>query len=95
MVAASAPEAEAAAQDWLNTARAKTPARTPMADLLLQAWWCLLENKSFSEGTPLEADRQAGWRAAVNGRVVELGWLARKSHRPARYESLTLGHLGL
>src|SRR5438046_1782625 len=31
MVAASAPEAEAAAQDWLATARAKTPARTPIA----------------------------------------------------------------
>jgi len=44
---------------------------------------------------PGEADRNAGWKAATEGRVVELGWLARKSPRAARYEALTLAQVGL
>ena len=44
---------------------------------------------------PDEAERQAGWRAATQGRVVEMGWLARKSARAARYEALSLAQIGL
>ena len=95
VVAASLPEAESAAQTWLNQQLPNKTGRAAVIDLLLQAWWCLTENKSFTEATPTEAERQAGWRATVNGRVVEVGWLARQSERLARYESLTLAQVGL
>lgn len=95
MIAASQPEPEAAAQAWLTRALEGQTDRRTVVDLMLQAWWCLKENKSFSEAMPSEADRQAGWRSATKGRVVELGWLARKSARTARYETLTLAQLGL
>jgi len=95
MVAASLPEPETAAKEWLDRALAQKTGRREAVDLLLQAWWCLTENKPFGEGIPGEADRQAGWRAATQGRVVEIGWLARKSPRPARYETLTLAQIGL
>jgi proteasome alpha subunit len=95
MVAASQPELEAAAQTWLGQTLAQKTDRREVTDLLLQAWWCLKENKSFGESMPNEAERQAGWRAATHGRVVELGWLARKSPRAARYEALSLSQIGL
>jgi proteasome alpha subunit len=95
MVAASQPEPEAAAQSWLRQASAGKTNRGEMADLMLQVWWCLAENKPFGEAIPGEAERRAGWRAATQGRVVELGWLARKSARPARYEALSLAQVGL
>ena len=95
MVVASQPEQEAAAQAWLGQALAQKTDRREVTDILLQAWWCLKENKPFGESIPAEADRQAGWRAATQGRVVELGWLARKSARAARYEALSLTQVGL
>jgi len=95
MVAASLPEPEAAAKEWLTRELAQKSGRRDAVDLLLQAWWCLAEGKPFGDGIPNEADRQAGWRAATQGRVVEIGWLARKSPRPARYETLTLAQIGL
>ncbi len=95
MVAASLPEPEAAAKDWLTRQLAQKTGRREAVDLLLQTWWCLTESKSFGDGIPSEADRQAGWRTATQGRVVEIGWLARKSPRPARYETLTLAQIGL
>jgi len=95
MVAASLPEPENAAKDWLARALAQKTGRRDAVDLMLQAWWCLTEGKPFGEGIPGEADRQAGWRATTQGRVVEIGWLARKSPRPARYETLTLAQTGL
>ena len=95
VVAASVPEAEAAAQTWLSQELNGKTSRGEVAELLLQAWWCHTENKSFTEATPAEAERRAGWRAAVKGRVVEIAWLARTSLRPARYENLTLAQLGL
>jgi hypothetical protein len=95
LVAASQRDPEAAAQGWLQDALNGKMDRTRAADLLLQAWWCLMENKSFGEGIPNEADRQAGWRALTKGREVEMGWLARKSPRAARYEPLTMAQVGL
>ena len=96
MIAASVPEREAAAQAWLKNAFAGNPTRREAADLLLQAWWLLTENKPFDDTMPAEADRQAGWRAATQNRVVEIGWLDRAhGARAARYEPLTLAQVGL
>ena len=95
MVAASQPEPEAAAKTWLSQALNGKTDRREVADLMLQAWWCLVENKPFGESMPAENERQDGWRSAIAGRVVELGWLARKSARQARYEPLELAQIGL
>jgi hypothetical protein len=95
MVVASLPEPEAAAQDWLAKTLSGKTNRREVADILLQAWWCLTENKSFGENMPGESERQEGWRKTTHGRVVEMGWLARKSPRPARYDTLTLAQAGL
>jgi proteasome alpha subunit len=94
MVAASQPEAEASAQTWLKQALDAKASRSEAADLLLQAWWCLTESKSFTENVPGEAERREGWRKTVEGRTVEIGWLARKSGRSARFEALLLSQLG-
>jgi len=94
-IAASQPEAESAGQNWLNeTLRDKT-SRPEIVDLLLQAWWCQVQNKWLAESVPDAAQRQAGWREAVRGKTVEIGWLARHGPRPARYQPLTLAGLGL
>jgi len=93
-VVASQPDAEPAVHRWLSeTAKGKN-SRTEMADLLLQAWWCLTANKSF-ESVPVEEERRQGWRELARDKVVELGWLARTPTRPARYEPLTLAQLDL
>jgi proteasome alpha subunit len=94
-VAASVPERETAAQAWLKNAFAGNPSRRDAADLMLQTWWLLTENKPFDNTIPAEAERQAGWRAATQNRVVEIGWLDRRSERAARYEPLTLAQAGL
>jgi len=95
MIAANGPESEAAAQDWLAQSIAGRTNRGEVADLLLQAWWRLVGDKPFDATLPGESERQAGWRELVKGRVVELGWLARKSSRAARFEPLTLAEIGL
>jgi len=95
MVAASTPEAESAARTWLEKSLAGKTDRAQTADLLLQAWWCVVESRSFGDDCPNETERRAGWRAATRGRVVELGWLVRNSPRAARYEPLELTQLGL
>ncbi|MEO8428784.1 MAG: 20S proteasome subunit A/B [Verrucomicrobiota bacterium] len=95
VVAASQPEPEAAAQKWLNAGLAGKANRSEVAEILLQAWWCLTENKAFTESLPSEKERRDGWRAAVSGRVVEMGWLARVCQRSARYQNLTLAQVGL
>jgi proteasome alpha subunit len=95
LIAASDPEAEATAQKWLSEAVKTKTTRTEVADLLLQAWWWQSENKPFGESMTDEAGRQKGWRDGVKGKVVEAGWLARHSRRPARYQPLTLSELGL
>jgi hypothetical protein len=95
MVAASQTEPEAEAKAWLAKALNEKTERGVAVDLLLQAWWCLKENKPWGEAMPNEADRQAGWRVATKERMVEIGWLARKTSRLAQYEALTLGQVGL
>ncbi len=95
MVAAIDTEAEAAARKWLAEMIKTKTDRKEAADLLLQTWWRLSENKSFTEGLPDEEARRAGWREATRGREIEIGWLARQSARPARYLALTAAELGL
>ena len=95
MVAASQVEPEAEAKSWLDQALAEIKDRKVAVDLLLQAWWCLRENKPWGDAMPKETDRQTGWREATKERVVEIGWLARHTPRLARYETLTLAQLGL
>lgn len=95
VVVAAESDVEHTAKDWLARNMAGKTNRSVVADLLLQAWWCITEKKSFDDSLPPESERRDGWRAAVNGRTVELGWLARDSKRAARYEPLTLAQLGI
>jgi proteasome alpha subunit len=94
VIAASDPEAEAGARQWLNENVKTMHSPAVAADLLLQAWWRLSENKPFTD-LPDEAARRAGWREAARGKEVEIGWLARQNSRPARYQSRTAAELGL
>jgi len=94
LLAASDPEAEAGARQWLGENVKTTHSRAEAAEILLQAWWRLSENKPFTD-LPDEAARRAGWRQAARGRQIEIGWLARQSTRPARYQSPTAAELGL
>lgn len=95
VVAASQSEPEQAAQDWVAKELPGKKERKDAIDLLLQAWWCLMENKSFSDGLPPEEERRSGWRKVTDGKVVEIGWLARQSPRSARFEMLSLNAVGL
>lgn len=95
LVAASQVETEAAAQNWLTKNLAEKTDRREVIEVLLQAWWCLVENKSFTEKPPSEEERRAGWRAALTGKVAEIGWLERESPRLARFQMLTLAQIGL
>jgi proteasome alpha subunit len=95
LIAANMPEPEAAGQKWLNGALAGKTERAEVADILLQAWWCLQEGKVNPDAVPPVEQRQAGWREAVKEKVVEIGWLARTGPRPARYQALTLSQAGL
>src|SRR5262245_875474 len=60
MVAASVPEPETAAQTWLSGVLKGKTERKEVADLLLQCWWCLTENKGFDGTLPAESERQEG-----------------------------------
>src|SRR3989454_11766686 len=95
VVAASQSEAESSARTWLSQKLTGKTDRGEITETVLQAWWCLMENKSFNDGLPPEAERRDGWRKAVNGRTVEIGWLTRKSPRQTRFEILTLRQLEL
>jgi proteasome alpha subunit len=95
VVVASDAAAEAAAQKWLGEMVKTNANRKEAADLLLQGWWRLAENKSFTEALPDEAARRAGWREAAKGKEIEIGWLARQNSRPARYQAPTAAELGL
>lgn len=95
VVAAHQPEAEKAAQEWLNSALAGKWSRSTVAELLLEAWWCLMENKPFDASLPSEAERRDGWRKAVSGRTVELGWLGRKEPGRAKFQWLRPADVGL
>jgi proteasome alpha subunit len=92
-LAAGRPEPEAAALNWLTETVAGKSDRGQVADLFLQAWWCLTQNKAINEVA--EAERRQGWHDGLQGKVVELGWLARKSNGSVRFQSLSLSDIGL
>jgi proteasome alpha subunit len=94
-VAASTSEPESTAKAWLATSLAGKTSRAEVADVLLQAWWILTESKSFGDGVPSEEQRREGWKKASAGKSVEVGWLARKAERSARFNSLAIAELGL
>lgn len=95
LVAASNADAQKEAQAWLTAAIKTETSRKEVADTFLQAWWILTEGRSFTESSPGESERREGWKKAIAGKTVELGWLNRKTTRRARYEPLTLAALGL
>src|SRR5262245_4828333 len=72
-VAAGKSEPEAAVLSWLADALPGRQDRAQLAELFLQAWWALVEGKPVTD-VP-ENERRAGWRAAIEGKVVEIGWL--------------------
>jgi hypothetical protein len=86
-VVAASPEAEKAAAQWLARQfpdKHDKLSRAAIIESMLQAWWILQENKSFTE-LPPEEERRAGWRSALVERVLEIGWLDRNASRPARF----------
>jgi proteasome alpha subunit len=95
VVATSKPEAENEAKEWLTREIAKNPGRKEVVNLLLQSWWSLAENKSLGGSAQNHEELEKGWREAVKNRVVEIGWLERKTPRLAHYETLTLSQIGL
>jgi proteasome alpha subunit len=95
VVAASKAESELAAQNWLAEAMPEAANRRQAADLFLQAWWCLAEDKGFGDQQPPEEERRAGWKSALEGKTAEIGWLSRTAPRANRFEMLTLRQLEL
>jgi proteasome alpha subunit len=93
-VAASQPEAEAMALRWLRARLAGVTDRKAAAEHLLEAWWRVETGRSFDD-SPEEAPVPEGWRKALEGRTLEVGWLARVTGRRARFERLSEAELGL
>ena len=92
MVAAGNADLEAGATAHL---RGLITTQTPMADAaraFLEVWFCLTNDKPL---TTSRTELEAGWRAGVVGKTIELGWLNRRGQRAARYEALTAAGLGL
>jgi proteasome alpha subunit len=94
MVCASNAEIEGEIQRSLAEEIKGNADRKKVADLMLQAWWCLMHGKSFAETTSA-AERQEGWRSDIKDKVIELGWLARNETRIVRFELLSASQLGL
>lgn len=88
LVAASNPESEKAALQWLNQELAGSINRDQIIETMLQAWWLLRENKSFTE-LPSAEERRQGWREATKDRVLEIGWLDRSTPRQAHFSWIT------
>lgn len=93
LVAAGKQESETAAQSWLTETLSARNDRAHAAELLLQAWWCLTQNKPLADTG--EEERRAGWRSTLEGKVLEAGWLARKFSRAARFQNLSRTELGV
>jgi proteasome alpha subunit len=87
VVVAANPEPEKAGLTWINQQLAGKTGKEEVIETMLQAWWILRENKSFTE-VPSEEERRCGWRAGIKERVLEIGWLDRNSRRPARFSWL-------
>ncbi|HRI12592.1 MAG TPA: hypothetical protein PLX89_06250 [Verrucomicrobiota bacterium] len=88
VVVAPDADVEAPAAQWLSTELANAPDRNSAISRILETWWLLMASRRFNESIPASAEREAGWRAAIEGQQIEVGWLARNSARPARYEPL-------
>ena len=95
VVAAIRPEAERAAQAWLKTSLKDRRNRSDIVEMLLQAWWCLVEDKAMDDTIPGESERRDGWRKALNGRTVELGFLERSPTAANKYSALAFSDLNL
>ena len=95
LVASSQPGAEAEATAFLETQITSASSRADAAARMLEAWWCLRHGKTPGADGPAAEERAAGWREDAKDREIEVGWLARKSSRRARYEPLTRAALGL
>lgn len=93
-VAASQPDAEAAAVAWLRATLDGITDRSAAAERLLEAWWRLETGRSFTEPVGA-AEAQNGWRETLGSRTLEVGWLARESGRRARFAQMSLSELGL
>lgn len=85
--------AEDEARTWLNARLAGVTDRKQAAELLLSAWWLLLEKKSFAQNVPDDTTLRAGWRKAAEGKVIELGWLERSATGTAAYVALPASFL--
>jgi hypothetical protein len=94
-VAAAQPETESAAQQWLTEKLAGKADRREAAELILRAWWTIVEGKPFPEAGKEGEIPGEGWKDGVKDKVVEIGWLARQSPQAARFEMLTLTEIGL
>src|SRR5262245_22669143 len=68
------PEAEKAAQSWVAQQLKENSTRDQVLEVMLQAWWLLRENKSFTDQTPSEEERRQGWREATKDRILEIAW---------------------
>ena len=82
---------EPAVTTWLAGELTGVTEWTAAARCLLGAWWMMSSGASFTDGVPAAAEREAGWRGALSGRTLELGWLRRDLVRPARYMALDPG----
>ena len=91
---ASRREAEEPALRWLTGVLPPGTGRRETAEAMLQAWACLTGPRPFEEAIE-SVENRCAWREQIQGKTVEIGWLARTSKRPGRYESLTLPQLDL
>jgi proteasome alpha subunit len=87
-VVAARPDRESASIAWLTEALNGIDDRSSAARILLEGWWLLITGKSFTESVPPPGERESGWRAALAGKSLELGWLSRSRRRAARYDAL-------
>ncbi|MGB0578462.1 MAG: hypothetical protein ACPGVU_02060 [Limisphaerales bacterium] len=92
-VAASDLDAAGAARDWLSKQDTDTQPLAAAVENILQAWWMITERKMLMDNLPSESERKEGWRAATAGKVIEIGWLDRKSERAARFSIRELDSL--
>lgn len=87
-VVADAPDSERAAAAWLQDALKGLSDRIAVARVLLEAGWVLGQGRGFGADLPPAVEREAGWRSALDGRTLELGWLGRQAPGAVRYETL-------
>ncbi len=95
MVASGQSDVEAEAVRFLEAGLSPSTTPAEAAARCLEAWWCLVQAKSFATDATTAAERTAGWREAVAAKGVELALLRRQSPRLARFEPLAGSILNL